>query len=252
MTKTQSAMEAPVFNIQNYSIHDGPGIRTTVFLKGCPLRCWWCANPESNLAGPQLMTYAGKCTSCGRCAAACPQKAVTVTPENGPGPAVTDRTRCQACGICAAACPAGAREVAGQMMSVAAVLDRVKEDKLFYSGSGGGMTISGGEVLVYPPFAAALLQESHKVGINTAVESCCFASRAAVSEVFCHVDYSLLDIKHMDSATHQSITGVPNHLILENIRYIYQHFDTRVTIRIPVVPGYNDSRKNITLIDVFP
>ncbi len=254
MTEAERVIQAPVFNIQNYCIHDGPGIRTTVFVKGCPLRCLWCANPESNSARPQLMTYANKCTACSRCADVCPKLAIavkSVREKSRAVAAVTDRNLCTDCGRCVTICQADAREIAGRMMTVGEALKRVTEDKIFYQSSGGGMTMSGGEVLLYPDFAAALMAASHEAGINTAVESCCYASRVVIRQVFEHVDYGLLDIKHMDTAVHKQITGVPNEQILDNIRYIYHYLNTRVTIRIPVIPGYNETAGNIAATAAF-
>ena len=150
-------LTAPVFNIQSYSIHDGPGIRVTVFLTGCPLRCRWCANPESNLEKPQLMVYAAKCTACGRCIDACPRKAILPGMKDGKPCAVTLREKCTDCGKCAEICPNEARELAGKEMTVRAVLDQVLKDKLFLDASGGGITVSGGECLAHPEFTEALL-----------------------------------------------------------------------------------------------
>ena len=201
---------APVFNIQSYSIHDGPGIRTTVFVKGCPLRCIWCANPESNAAYPELMTYSSKCTGCGSCVPACPKGAISVQPREGKYIAVTDRTKCVNCGACVSVCPNDAREIAGKEMTVREVIDKVKGDKLFFDGSGGGMTISGGEALAHPKFSANLFAAAHAEGIHTAIESCSFAAREVVDLVLPHVDLALLDVKHMDSAAHEKLVGVPN------------------------------------------
>lgn len=238
-------LTAPVFNIQTYSIHDGPGIRVTVFLKGCPLRCLWCANPESNSAVPQLMTYASKCTGCGRCAEVCPNKAISVGQQDGKFVAITDRTLCTDCGQCVDHCPAEAREIAGKLMTVREVLDKVLKDKLFIDASGGGMTLSGGEYLAHPEFCEALLYAAHQAGLHTAVESCSYASRAVIDQVFPHIDLALLDVKHMDSALHKEYTGVPNELILDNIRHVYHDLHVPVTVRVPVIPGYNDSDENI-------
>lgn len=239
------SLTAPVFNIQTYSIHDGPGIRVTVFLKGCPLRCLWCANPESNLAHPQLMTYAAKCTGCGRCVTTCPNGAIRIGEQGGKTVALTDRTLCKDCGACVAACPNEARELAGKLMTVEQVLHKVLQDKLFMDDSGGGMTVSGGECLMHPEFTEALLFAAHENGVHTAVESCSFAGRAVIDRVFAHVDLALLDVKHMDSARHQEYTGVPNEQILDNIRHIYHELKVPVIVRVPVIPGYNDSDENI-------
>ena len=244
---TEEAMNltATVFNIQTYSIHDGPGIRVTVFLKGCPLRCIWCANPESNLAQPQLLTYAVKCTGCGACTKACPRSAITVGERSGKYIALTDRTRCIDCGACVEVCPREAREIAGKTMTVREVLDEVLKDKLFLDASGGGMTVSGGECLMQPEFTAALLCAAKEAGLHTAIESCSFASREAVDRVFRYVDLALLDVKHMDSAAHREYTGVPNEPILDNIRHVYHDLKVPVTVRVPVITGYNDSDENI-------
>ena len=167
-----------VFNIQTYCIHDGPGIRVTVFVKGCPLRCTWCANPESNLKKPQLMFYKDKCTGCGRCVENCPKHAVKIRETDGAYRAYTDRSICVDCGACVKDCPAEAREIAGEIMDVQTALDRVLADKLFLDTSGGGMTISGGECLACPEFSENLLMAAHEEGISTAVESSVFRCRA--------------------------------------------------------------------------
>ena len=242
-------IEAPVFNIQTYCIHDGPGIRTTVFVKGCPLRCLWCANPESNLAKPQLLTYSSKCTGCGQCIPTCPNEAISIGPygtgEDVKYIAYTDRTKCKDCGKCVAACPNEAREIAGKNMTVRECIDKVKRDKIFYDGSGGGMTMSGGEILAHPHFTANLLAAAHAEGIHTCVETSSFASKEVIDEVFQHVDLGLLDVKHMDNTLHEKYTGVPNTYILENIRHVVKDLGVKVILRVPTIPGYNDSEENI-------
>lgn len=236
----------PVFNIQSYSIHDGPGIRVTVFVKGCPLKCLWCANPESNKAKPQLLTYESKCSGCGRCIHSCSHQAISLSTGTEKVYAVTDRTVCTDCGACVSSCPSNARELTGKEMTVEEVLSIIMKDKLFIEDSGGGMTLSGGEALMYPEFAEALLYASGRAGLHTAIESCGFASREVIDRVFRYVHLALLDIKHMDSAVHKVLTGVPNDLILDNIKHIYHCLKKEVTIRIPTIPGYNDSIENIS------
>lgn len=238
-------IKAPVFNIQTYCIHDGPGIRTTVFVKGCPLRCLWCANPESNEARPQLMTYISKCTGCGRCALVCKKRAIYMKSGENKVYAVTDRNQCVECGKCVEVCPAEARELAGKMMTVSDALQKVLEDKLFMEGSGGGMTISGGEALAHPGFSAALFRAAKENGIHTAIETSNFAAIEVINEVYQYVDLALCDIKHMDSVQHRQYTGVPNDVILKNIKHIYHNLHIPVIVRIPVIPGCNDNAVNI-------
>ena len=238
-------ISAPVFDIQTYSIHDGPGIRVTVYVKGCPLRCQWCHNPESNLPYPQLMTYRSKCTGCGKCIPVCPAQAITVRLGEDRAYAVTDREKCTNCGVCVSACPTESREISGRNRTVGEVVAEVRKDKIFMDASGGGMTLSGGECMMYPDFSAALLYACRQEGIHTAIESCSFASRETVNRIVTQADLCLLDIKHMDSAKHKELTGVPNEQILDNIRYIYHELKKPVIIRVPVVPGCNDSDENI-------
>ena len=238
---------APVFNIQGYSIHDGPGIRTTVFLKGCPLRCLWCANPESHSPLPQLMFYSGKCVGCGKCADVCPTKVITLQDNI----AATNRALCISCGLCVNICPAEAREIVGKAMTVDEVMEKVLEDKLFIESSGGGITVSGGEPLMHPDFTEALLSTAKANGLHTAIESSCFASHSVIEQVFRYVDLGLLDIKHMDSAEHKRLTGVPNETILDNLRYIYHELNVPFMISLPIIPGCNDSHKNIEATAAF-
>ena len=238
-------VKTTVFNIQTYCIHDGPGIRVTVFVKGCPLRCVWCANPESNLRKPQLMFYKDKCTACGRCLDRCPEKAISIRQEGDKYLSFTDRTLCKDCGACVSACMQEARELAGEDMTVEAVINRVKKDKLFMETSGGGMTVSGGEALFCPDFTENLLMAAHEEGIQTAVESSCFASREVIDRVYRHVDLALCDMKHMDTNLHREYTGVPNEQILSNIRYIHNELKVPVWARIPCITGYNSDKVNI-------
>lgn len=244
-------IKAPIFNIQTLCIHDGPGIRVTVFVKGCPLRCIWCANPESNEVAAQLMTYAGRCTGCGQCMDVCRQQAIVLQKQEGRRIAATDHGACQDCGQCVSVCQNGAREIVGKMRTVSEVLEVILQDKLFLDASGGGMTISGGEALAHPEFSRALFCACQRAGIHTAIESCVFASREVIDRVFAHVDLGLLDIKHMDPGEHERLTGVPNGQILSNIKYIYHERKVPVIIRVPVIPGKNDGISNIRAVGEF-
>lgn len=237
-----------VFNIQHYCVHDGPGIRTNVFLKGCPLRCLWCANPESNEVKPQLMYQAEKCVGCGACVAVCPRQAVSMSPD---GRSVTDRQLCDNCGACAEVCKPKAREISGKLMTVDEVYKEVAKDTLFYNTSGGGVTLTGGEVLAQPEFAAAILKKCRENGIMTAVETCGFASWTAVEMIMSHVNIVLYDVKHMDSEVHQQGTGVPNEVILENLRRISNEMKIPVIVRTPIIPGYNDQDSNMHAMGQF-
>ncbi len=232
-------MQATVFNIQHYSIHDGPGIRTTVFVKGCPLSCRWCQNPESQNRAPQLMTYAQRCTGCGACTSICEHIRIV------DGKAVTDRTTCQNCGKCVSACPSGARELAGEELDAAQVLTQILPYKLFLQQSGGGVTVSGGEPMLYPAFLHELYALCHAEGIETAFESSLFAAREAIDTACENVDLVICDLKHMDSATHESWTGVPNEQILDNMIHISCDLHKPMWVRVPVIPGVNDSEENI-------
>ncbi len=245
MDTVNPSITAPIFNIQSYSIHDGPGIRTTVFEKGCPLHCLWCANPESNSPAPQLMTYQNLCTGCSRCVPACPVGAIFMCEKGEKFLSQTDRAICTDCGACVQSCPSRAREISGKRMRIEEVLVRVEKDRMFLDASGGGMTVSGGECLFHPEFTAALLREAQARGIHTAVESCSYASEAVIDAVFPYVNLALLDIKHMDPALHRKYTGVPNEQILKNIIRVRHKHGVPVRVRVPVIPGCNDDEKNI-------
>ncbi|MGB9919444.1 MAG: glycyl-radical enzyme activating protein [Moorellales bacterium] len=238
---TVESVQGVIFNIQRYCIHDGPGIRTTVFLKGCPLRCVWCQNPESQMVQPEVFFNREKCVGCGRCAAVCPNGAI----EIHQGRARTDRGRCKGTGKCAEACPNEARSLMGRYVSAGEVFREVAEDEIFYEGSDGGVTLSGGEPLAQPEFAAAVLRLCKEAGIHTAVDTSGYARWETVKEVLDYADLVLFDFKHMDSAEHQRHTGVPNYLILENAKRIYRELGRPMWARIPVVPGYNDTEENV-------
>jgi len=223
-----------VFDIQRFSLHDGSGIRTIVFLKGCPLSCQWCSNPESQNMKPVIMYKRENCFHCGRCIAACKQEAV------GPDKRIRiNRDRCVGCGECANTCPSGALALKGRRMSVQQVVRELKKDATTYRRSGGGITLSGGEPLMQYEFAAGLLQACKGQGWNTAIETTGIGSGQAIEKVIPYTDTVLLDIKHMDGDQHKKYTGVDNKLVLKNAPRICRISNT--VIRVPVIPGFNFS-----------
>jgi len=229
-----------VLNIQRFSLHDGPGIRTTIFLKGCGLRCWWCHNPESQHPKPELLLRPSLCIQCGACVAVCPHEAIGWDGEAF----ATDRAICERCGACVTTCVAGARDIAGREMTVAQVMDEVLRDRIFYDGSGGGVTFSGGEPLLQGEFLLELLQACKAQELHTTVDTCGYAASQTLERVTPYVDLFLYDLKLMDDQRHQMVTGTSNQLILDNLRWLAAH-QRPVVLRVPVVPGINDDEDNL-------
>lgn len=278
-----------VTNIQKYSIHDGPGIRTTAFFKGCPLRCIWCHNPETQKAQPELLYDRGKCTSCGRCILVCPGRAAvsvstrsadgetaagsggsapgsdgpeTVTGTGGPEAVAgagglepdtaavrisLDRSRCTACGVCVDSCPAGARSIAGKEMSARQIVKAVLRDQLFYDQSGGGVTLSGGEVLAQDPAELEqLLRTLKREGLSIAVDTCGAVPWERVEMAAKYADIFLYDVKVMDPEVHRAYTGSDNVRILENLKSLrHAAPGARIFIRIPTVDGISGTAENM-------
>lgn len=236
-----------VYNIQRMSIQDGPGIRTTVFLKGCPLRCLWCSNPESQHAEPELLYFESLCTACGVCKAACPHEAVYQLPSGKYG---RRKEFCRNCGACAAICPSKARELSGKLMSVPEIMKIVRRDEIFYANSGGGLTIGGGEPGMGGEFFLELLQAAHDDALHTTVDTCGFCPPGLFDKILELADLLLFDCKHMDPECHKALTGVDNTLILRNFRAALESgIDLR--IRVPLMPGLNDSDENFSAMAAF-
>ena len=235
-----------VFDIKKYAIHDGPGIRTTVFFKGCPLQCQWCQNPESWRPYAEQALRKDRCIGCGQCAEACPDQAISLV-ENRP---VTDTDKCKLCGRCVDACTAGAREIIGRVMTVSEVMGEVEQDIIFYDQSGGGVTFSGGEPLMQPEFLLAVLNQCQAQQIHTAVDTSCYAEPKILEMVSERTDLFLCDLKHMDNEIHERFTGVGNNLILDNIKRLSEA-GNEIVIRIPVIPGFNDEKANIEATGKF-
>jgi pyruvate formate lyase activating enzyme len=237
-----------VFNIQRYAIHDGSGVRTLVFMKGCPLRCRWCSNPEGQKGHPEIGFMAGRCVGAEvcrtRCVDACPEEGITLSREGEP---VIDRGSCAPCLECSEACYYGALELIGREMTVEEVLSEVEKDRPFYRRSGGGVTVGGGEPLMQAEFVTRLLEACQERHLHTALETTGLGSRRQLEELLEHVDLVYFDIKHMDPARHEELTGASNQPILANIRSVMS-VDRRyeVILRITTIPGFNDSEENIS------
>jgi len=235
-----------IFDIQRFSIHDGPGIRTTVFFKGCPLRCLWCQNPEGLVKEQEMAFTLRKCTGCRYCIEVCPEDAIT---EQDGGRSI-DPSLCTLCGECVKVCPSTALEISGRWMGVSEVMEEIEKDISFYKTSGGGVTLSGGEPTFQPQFCIALLKNCQLMGIHTALDTCGYQKWDVLDEVLNHVDLVLYDIKHIDDTKHKQFTEVSNKLILDNIRRINSK-EIPVIVRIPIIPGFTDSEDNIEAIVRF-
>lgn len=229
-------MPGTVFDIMKYAIHDGPGIRTVVFLKGCPLRCWWCHNPESQAPGPELMLNPDRCISCGECLTVCPTG--------------TDPTLCTDCLRCVDVCHAGARTTAGRTMTVAQVITEIMKDAIFYEESGGGVTFSGGEPLMQPDFLCSLLEQCKARDLHTAIETSGFGRQEDLLRSAAKTDLFLYDLKLMDDDLHRKYTGASNRTILANLQALAA-VHANIIVRIPVIPGINDSAENISATAAF-
>lgn len=243
-----SQPEGILFDIRKYSIHDGPGIRTAVFFKGCPLRCAWCHNPESQSFQPELILRPNRCIACEACVQVCPNGAVPPSPtgrgDRGDGFPFTDRSKCQACGECTLVCYAEGRQLIGRMYSLEQVLAEIEGDRVFYEQSGGGVTFTGGEPMSQRPFLLALLRACKALDLHTALDTSGYCSWEALDEVRSFVDLFLYDLKLMNDSRHRQYTAVPNKLILENLRKLTEHGHA-VRVRIPAIPGVNDDQENL-------
>lgn len=230
-------MKARITNIKRFAVHDGDGIRTTVFFKGCSLHCLWCHNPETILPQPQLALYAHKCVGCGICATLC---ACHIMAD---GRHEVERQRCTACRRCEEACPQGAWALIGKEVEEEALLPLLLQDSAFYRESGGGVTLSGGECLLQADFCAALLRRLKENGIHTAVDTCGYVPRQAFEKVMPFTDVFLYDVKAIDEGVHIACTGHSNQLILENLRYL-DDCGKALEIRVPYVPNYNSGEQD--------
>lgn len=229
-----------IFDIRRYSINDGPGIRVTVFFKGCPLHCAWCHNPESISSKVQKMYSRDKCILCGACVEVCPEQACSMTSEG----IVTDRQRCTGCGRCADICPTKATEMSGRTVTVEEVVELVEKERIFFDQSGGGVTFSGGEPLQQPEFLLTLLREFGARSIHRTVDTSGFTKTETLLEIAQHTDHFLYDIKMMDPELHRQWTGVGNDRILKNLEELAAT-GASINVRIPLIKGVNDDADNI-------
>lgn len=227
-------MQVNICNIQRYSLHDGAGIRTNVFFKGCPLACQWCANPESQQPRPELLFQREKCSGCGRCVRACPEK---LEQYGGEG--------CRRCFACADACLTGARERCGQAMRPEDIIGEAEKDALFYYHTGGGITFTGGEPFAQPRALLELARAAKQRGMSTAVETCGHTGWENIRNVLPYLDEVLYDVKLVDGGRHAQYTGVDNQLILDNLRRLAQEDRHKLIVRVPLISGVNDTDENI-------
>jgi len=233
-----------IFNIQRYSTEDGPGIRTTVFFKGCPLRCLWCHNIESIKTHPQIVWNHIKCIACNECIKACPEKAIIATKTEG---LITDRTICKNCGRCAEACPSGARELLGYEIFVDDLVKEVLKDKPFYDNSNGGITASGGEPTIQYEFLLEFFKKCKEGELHVALDTSGFLPWERLEKILTNVDLVLYDMKVIDEEKHEEYTGVSNKIILENLKKV-NDLDKEIWIRVPIIPEFTANKNNIQAI----
>ncbi len=245
------AVKGVIFDIQRFSLHDGPGIRTTVFLKGCPLRCFWCHNPESQESHLEIAFQVAKCVRCGECQRVCPEHAVSLD-----YPHRVHRERCTLCGLCVSFCPTGALEIIGREVTVTEVVQVVERDTLFYEESEGGVTISGGEPLVQFPFTLALVSALKERRFHVAVDTAGYSGEKnddykKLETLARRADLLLYDVKLIDRAKHKYYVGVDNQVILHHVRRLFSLFSQKILLRYPLIPGINDTPRDIELLIDF-
>lgn len=234
-----------IFNIERYTLHDGPGIRTTVFFKGCPLKCLWCSNPESQKLNTEIVYFIEKCTGCGRCLEFCTQNALLQKSEHSPIKILYDL--CNSCGLCTEQCYSEALTIAGKSMTADDVYEIVARDKLFYKHSNGGVTLSGGEPIIQSEFSTEILRLCKKNGIHTAIQTCGYASISNLERLLPYVDLFIYEIKHMDESEHKHLTGSSNKRILQNLHFLNKN-KKNIVIQLALIPGFNDSQENLEAV----
>jgi len=235
-----------ITDIQRFSVHDGPGIRTIVFSKGCPLRCKWCQNPETFQRNPEVILEVDNCIGCGKCVISCPEKLISVSDE---GELETNRNACTACGVCCGECCTKARRIVGKAQTVEEVLAIVRRDMVFYKTSGGGLTLSGGEILAQAGFALELLKRAKEEGIHTAIETSGYGRWEDLEYILKYTDLVLFDIKHLDPEKHKQYTGVGNELIQKNLRRT-REVTANIIARLPMIPQVNDDVNTVHQVGV--
>ena len=234
------ASKRTVVDITRMTVHNGPGIRTLILFKGCPLRCTWCSTPESQRESPEIGFYPDRCIRCDECLAVCPRNAITVREKT----VAVDRELCDNCGRCTSVCYAEALKLFGKEYTVEKLVSEILSDEVVYRHSGGGVTLSGGEPFFRPEFLLTLLKELKQSGISCGIDTCGFTDRQHIEAVLPYVDFFLWDIKHMDRDKHTEYTGVSNELILDNLRFVSEE-NIPLYLRLPLIPGYNDSEDNL-------
>jgi pyruvate formate lyase activating enzyme len=251
-TDTGPGSKGLILHLQRFSTEDGPGIRTTVFFKGCPLNCLWCHNPESISIKPQIQWLENRCLSCSTCIKTCPRECLTKTDQG----IVIDRRVCNGCGDCAEICPANAMELLGKTVTADGLFNELIKDRVFFEKSGGGVTLSGGEPLMQPDFAAALLRQIKEKGINTAIDTCGACSISSLDKVLPYTDIVLFDLKEIDVEKHRTFTGQPNQRIFDNLIYIRDYIlnvapEKILWIRTPLIPAATGTPDNIAGLGAF-
>ncbi len=239
-------MEGTIFNIQRYSIQDGPGMRTTVFVKGCPLKCLWCSNPESQDPEPVISNRYTACKKCGKCVQVCPRSAVDLTEEG----VSIDRSKCDGCGNCIDACFSDAMHWTGEVVTVDKVMKTVLRDKMYYETSGGGVTCSGGEILSQPDFVAEIFRRCREEGIHTNADTCGWGTEEAVRKVMSEADLCYYDLKHLDPEKHREYTGVDNARILRNLELTLS-LGVKTVIRVPLIPEHNADEEHLRALAAY-
>ena len=242
-------MKGNIFDIKKFAIHDGPGIRTTLFLKGCPLNCLWCHNPEGIQNRINLWYFERKCIRCGSCISACPNKALSIGKGDEPNISI-NRSKCDNSGACVKACPTTALTFDGYEMEVNEAVDKLMQDQIFYEQSGGGITISGGDPLLQYDFSREVLKKCREKGVHTAIETCMYAKKEIFQSFFGLVDLFIVDIKIMDPGKHQKYVGTGNDLILSNFKTLVEN-DQNILVRIPLIPEITSTEDNIRSICQF-